>query len=388
MIDKGIDFSQIIFLLGTVIVINIFVKAVARRFNLPSLVGYILIGLLLGILDTRFYLLTQTDREIFTFLAEVGVVTLLFRIGLESNVHHLAGQLKRASLLWGINVILCGVLGYVFSHHSFGVPLIPSLFIGVALTATSVGISVGIWKEADLLRTKAGELLVDVAELDDISSIVLMTLLFAVLPYLQAGQNSVLLIKLSRETGIILAKLAGFGLMCALSAWLIERYVMGFFRRIESLSELMLMVAGVGFVVAALAGMLGFSIAIGAFFAGLIFSRDEDAVKIDASYNTLDELFSPFFFVGIGLSLDPALLTKSVSLGLLLIVVGAVGKIEGPTRDRNLELDLVVQCVVLNQRRQPMVDKTLRQCWRKCLRQERAEAVPHIYERLPSAIFH
>ena len=85
--------------------------------------------------------------------------------------------------------------------------------------------------------------------------------------------------------------------------------------------------AGIGFIVAALAGMLGFSIAIGAFFAGLIFSRDKDAIKIDASYNTLDELFSPFFFVGIGLSIDPNLLTKSVYLGLLLILVGVSTKI-------------------------------------------------------------
>ncbi len=327
MIESGTELIQIIFLVGAVIVVNIFVKAFSRQLNLPSLVGYIVVGLLLRIADIKFNLLTQPDKEIFYFLAEVGVITLLFRIGLESNVHNLIGQLKRASLIWIVNVIVCGVLGYLFSYYLFEVPFIPSLFIGVALTATSVGISVGVWKEANALGSKEGELLLDIAELDDISGIILMALLFSVLPYLQSGQNSELLLNLSKETVLILLKLIAFGGLCAMLSWLIERYVMNFFKQIESLTELMLMVSGIGFIVAALAGMLGFSIAIGAFFAGLIFSRDKDAVKIDASYNTLDELFSPFFFVGIGISIDPSLLTKSAFLGLLLIAVGVSTKI-------------------------------------------------------------
>ena len=327
MINIGAELFQIIFLVGTVIVVNIFVKAFFRYFNLPALVGYIVIGLLLRTADAQFHFLTQPDKEIFSFLAELGIITLLFRIGLESNLHKLIGQLKRASLIWVVNVTACGVLGYLFSYYLFEVPFIPSLFIGVALTATSVGISVGIWKEANALGSKEGELLLDVAELDDISGIILMALLFAVLPYLQANQTSGVFFNLSKETAVILTKLIVFGGLCALLSWLIERYVMNFFRQIESLTELMLMVAGIGFIIAALAGVLGFSIAIGAFFAGLIFCRDEDAVKIDASYNTLDELFSPFFFVGIGLSIDPSLLTKSAYLGLLLIAVGVAGKI-------------------------------------------------------------
>ncbi len=329
MLEHGIEYFQIILLIGAVIVVNIFIKAFFQRFAMPSLVGYILVGLLLRIGDAHYGFFTQTDREIFTFLAELGIITLLFRIGLESSIQNLCGQLRSASRIWVVNVVVCGIAGYTCSYYLFGIDLIPSLFTGVALTATSVGISVGVWKEADALKSKEGDVLLDVAELDDISGIILMALLFAVLPYLRDGQNSKLLITLTTQSAFILAKLIAFGLVCALLSWLIENYIINYFRRIESLTELMLMVAGIGFVVAACAGMLGFSVAIGAFFAGLIFSRDTDAVKIDASYNTLDELFSPFFFVGIGLSIDPAALTQSLYLGAALLAVGSAAKIIG-----------------------------------------------------------
>jgi Kef-type K+ transport system membrane component KefB len=59
-------------------------------------------------------------------------------------------------------------------------------------------------------------------------------------------------------------------------------------------------VAGISFLIAALAGLLGFSVAIGAFFAGLVFSRDPDSVKLDGLFDTFYEIFVPFFFIGIG----------------------------------------------------------------------------------------
>ena len=75
--------------------------------------------------------------------------------------------------------------------------------------------------------------------------------------------------------------------------------------------------------------MIGFSLAIGAFFAGLVFSRDPHAVKIDASFESLYELFTPFFFIGIGLQIDPASLDGVVFPALVLLGVAVLSKILG-----------------------------------------------------------
>jgi Kef-type K+ transport system membrane component KefB len=91
----------------------------------------------------------------------------------------------------------------------------------------------------------------------------------------------------------------------------------------------MLLVAGSGILIASLARVLGFSVAVGAFFAGLAFSRDPHAVKLQGSFNTLHAFFAPFFFIGIGLRVDPGVLGSSVGLVAVLIVIAVAMKLIG-----------------------------------------------------------
>jgi Kef-type K+ transport system membrane component KefB len=172
-------------------------------------------------------------------------------------------------------------------------------------------------------------LLLDIAELDDISSIILMALLFAVVPVLHAGARTSLFPLVLEEAGVLFLKLALFGGFCVFFSLYIEERLTSFFRNIEAVPASMLMVAGTGFIIAALAGILGFSVAIGAFFAGLVFSRDPTSVKIDASFAALYDLFSPFFFIGIGLNLQLGALSSSLGLGIILVAAAVVGKFVG-----------------------------------------------------------
>jgi Kef-type K+ transport system membrane component KefB len=89
----------------------------------------------------------------------------------------------------------------------------------------------------------------------------------------------------------------------------------------------MLAVAGIGIIIAAVAGLIGFSLAIGAFFAGLVFSRDPEAVRMEASFLPVYELFSPFFFIGIGLKIDPDSFTSALGLGCILAVAAIAAKV-------------------------------------------------------------
>jgi Kef-type K+ transport system membrane component KefB len=85
-------------------------------------------------------------------------------------------------------------------------------------------------------------------------------------------------------------------------------------------------VIGIGFIIAAIAGFLVFSVAIGAFCAGLVFSRDQKAVKMEASFIPLYEFFTPFFFITIGLDIEITSLTRSIPLALVLLAAAVIGK--------------------------------------------------------------
>jgi Kef-type K+ transport system membrane component KefB len=152
--------------------------------------------------------------------------------------------------------------------------------------------------------------------------------LFAVLPHLHGdGGGGALAGVIAGSAGLFLVKLIGFGLFCLLFSMYVERRVTGWFRNLDPPPDFMLVVLALGFVIAALADLAGFSLAIGAFFAGIVFSRDPEAVKREGAFIPLYEFFSPFFFIGIGLGVDPTTLGGALGLGAALLVVALVTKI-------------------------------------------------------------
>jgi Kef-type K+ transport system membrane component KefB len=323
------DISFIILLLGISLIGIIAIKGALGQTVIPSLIGFIALGFVIRLVDEQWSILDHEAEYIFTFLSKLGVIALLFRIGLESHPGRLLEQLKRASLIWISGLLISGLSGYVVAFHILGLELIPSLFTGVAMTATSVGVPVAVWQEAGALRSRNGSLLIDVAEFDDISGVLLMVLLFAIAPLLRKGFDQSVTVLLLQEMGMIILKFILFAAMCFLFALYVEQHITNFMGKWVSSSNVLLVSLGFGFIIAAIAGMAGFSVAIGAFFAGLAFSRDPDKVKMDASFDTLYEMFSPFFFIGIGISIAPGSLTAAAGMGLLLFFVAGLGKLIG-----------------------------------------------------------
>lgn len=320
-------------LMGITVVLAILIKAALERVAIPALVGYLALGL--GIQALLSQLLQQGGEgieavlEIYGFLGELGLIALLFRVGLESNLAGLLRQLPRASVILVGDVLISGILSFLVAHDVLGWSLISSLILSIAFVATSVGISVSVWQEANALNSRNGELLLDVAELDDIAAIAGMSLLFELVPvFIHPGTTS-LSLAVGKAVGIFALKVLLFTMFCLVFSTYCERSLTSFFKAIEPAPDPMLMIAGTGFIIAALAGLAGFSAAVGAFFAGLVFSRDPEAVKLDASFGTLYEFFVPFFFVNIGLTLDINALPEAVGLGLLFGAIAILGKLIG-----------------------------------------------------------
>ncbi|MFW6061444.1 MAG: cation:proton antiporter [Planctomycetota bacterium] len=320
--------TLMVLLVGGLVVAAMATKALLERVSLPPLIGFLLLGFGLRVTDSAWPWMSPPAEEMLHLLARLGLICLLFRVGLDSDLGGLLAQLRRASLIWVGGVSVSGGLGFAASYWLLNLGLVPSLFAAAALTATSVGVPVRIWQKRDRLQTPEGALLLDVAEMDDISGILLMAMLFGVAPVLAAEGGS-LIGPLVRTTGWVLVKLAGLMVAALLFSRYAEHRFTGAVERWETPPDPMLMVVGVGLVTGAVAGLLGFSAAIGAFLAGLAFSRDPDAIRMEASFDALYELFVPFFFIGIGLSIAPAGLTGALAIGGVLLVVAIAGKLVG-----------------------------------------------------------
>ena len=319
----------LVFLFGAVVVCSIFVRFILKQLRVPPLIGYLAIGFLLRIADGQLGFLNEEIYLSFEFMASVGIIVLLFRVGLESDLTALISQISHATVIWVGNVFLSGALGFVTAFYLLGLGLIPSIFVAAALTATSVGISANIWHEAKAIKSPTGSLLVDVAEMDDISGVIIMAFLFAITPVLQKGTDLHLLPILAKTSGIFFLKAISFGIICLVFSRYVEQHVTRFFKDIKHSPDPLIVIIGIGFIIAAIAGWLGFSVAIGALFAGLIFSRDPEAVKLDVSFESLYALFTPFFFINIGLQLDPDAFISGSQIGSIILIVAMLGKFIG-----------------------------------------------------------
>jgi len=315
-------------LTGLLLLLSLLLRLTVPERFVPHFVLYLLIGIGLATLDREFAVFGPFVDDGLGFLAEIGIIILLFRVGMTSDIQGLREQLPRASWVWLGNVAISAVFGYVAARYLLGLDWLTSTVIAVALVATSVGVTVSIWEHEGLLKTRQGETLLDVAELDDLTSIILLTLLFALLPNIR-GEGGFTMTALGAETGWILLKLALFVGALFVFSLKLEPRITRFLRARESPQELTVFVAATGIIIAGIAEMLGLSAAIGAFFAGLAVGRDDELVRRAVALPTLLNFFTPFFFIGVGLQMTASWADIFTVTTLVLLVAAILGKFIG-----------------------------------------------------------
>jgi Kef-type K+ transport system membrane component KefB len=207
--------ALVVLLVGAIVIVSMSLKALLGKAGLPVMIGYIFIGMAIRGFDSYKPVLDE-HGEVFLFLAELGVICLLFRIGLESNLHKLLSKLGKATFIGLFCVAVSGLAAYYACRFILGMDLITSLIVGTAMTATSVGIPAQVWERAGKVGSDEGQLLLDVAELDDIVGVVLMGLLFAMLPRITGSDEQAFAGVLTKTAGIFTIKLVAFGAFCLL----------------------------------------------------------------------------------------------------------------------------------------------------------------------------
>ena len=323
------DYGLFMLVLGGVVLASVPLRAGLRRVGLPGLIGFVVLGAVLSETDRRSGVLTPFVTDQIGVLAQFGLVALLFRVGLESDVGRLAAQLGRAVAIWLPNVVVPGLAAFALVLLWPGFGPVPAMIMGIAASATSIGVSVAPWEEAGALDSEEGALMLDVAQLDDLSAVVLLGILFAIAPSLQGGSGEGIWTEVAMAGGLQVLKIVVFGALCLAFSRLAERRLSALFARIDPSSGPFVFAVGTVFVIAALADGLGFSLAIGALFAGLAFSRDPAERRIDDAFALVLAVFGPFFFLSIGLSITFDGFGAALGLAMALFGVLVVGKLIG-----------------------------------------------------------
>ena len=287
-----------------------------ERLKQPGIVGEILAGVLIGPQILGWI----RPNDILSALSELGVMFLLFRIGLEvkpTDLLRVGGQ--------AVGVALCGVtLSFVVGGGIallWGQPAIEAMFIASAMVATSVVITAEVLSSRGLLHARASRVILAAAVVDDVLGLIVLALVSS---YARGQVNWVDL----TLTGLIAA---GFTLFVAL--WghrAVGRLMPGVEARMHAAEAQFTLAMALLFGLAVLAVYAGVAAIIGAFLAGMALSETVDE-RVHAMTSGVAELLVPFFLAGIGLRLDPAVFANgpTLLLAVVLLVAAVLSKLAG-----------------------------------------------------------
>ena len=283
---------------------------ICERFNQPGIVGEILAGVLIG----PSVLGWISPNQFLTTMSELGVMFLLFRVGLEVKASELLRVGGTATLVATLGVVAPFFLGWGILRL-WGEPHTESIFVGAAMVATSVGITARVLSAGGLLRKRFAQIILAAAVIDD----VLGLLVLALVGSLARGRVNPLELTLTAALAI------GFTVLVA--AWgskTMRRFVPHMEGRLRAQEAQFALAVTLLFALSLLAVYAGVAAIVGAFLAGMALAESVGQRVQDLAHGVA-ELLVPFFLVGIGLRVDlAAFLEPSVTALAVVILLAAI----------------------------------------------------------------
>ncbi len=296
--------------LALVMIVAAVVTVLFRQLKQPVVLGYILAGVIIGPHTPPAVLIA--DPNTIATLSELGVVFLMFSLGLEFSLRKLRAVGATAFLAATLAILLMGFAGFALGQ-SFGWKQMDCVFLGAILSISSTTIVVKTLEEQGKTKEAFARLIFGILVVEDILAIVMIALLsgFATTGSLAVGEIGRTVLRLGAFLGVLLVG----GLIA------VPR-LLDYVARFKSNEMLLVTVVGLCFGVSLLAVKLGYSVALGAFLIGAIIAEARQIAKIEALTHPVRDLFSAVFFVSIGLLIDPRVLVEYA--GPILLISGAV----------------------------------------------------------------
>ena len=288
----------------------------AEAVGQPAVVGELIAGILLG---PSLLGLVPPDEPTVRALSELGVVVLLFEIGLETEL----GALRRvggvAAMVAAVGVVTPFALG-LLATRALGVAMLPSLVASAALTATSVGITARVLSDLGWLKEPEGQVVLGAAVFDDVLGLLVLAVVSGLVAHGSIEAGSVV-----RASGFAVL----FLVLAIVIGRVLARVLFGLLGRLSKDPTLAVMGVAFALLLAVLADRAGLAPLVGAFAAGIVLGETPQAEPIRGGVVRLGHLLVPIFFVAVGAAVDVRALVDPhvLGLGLVLVVTGVIGKV-------------------------------------------------------------
>ena len=299
----------------TIIMIAASIMAmVSYKLKQPMVIGYIIAGMIIGPFTPPFSLISNFD--VLNLFAEIGVILLLFVVGMEFPIEKLRKIGKRALVIafseglgtFAIGFLVCQAVNY---------SLADSLFLALAISVTSTVIVMRILDELGMIKDEASTIILGVAVIEDI-------IIISMLAILQSVSSTGGLYSIELVTSIVTV-LAFIGGALFIGSKTVPKFV-NLIGKTNQHDVLVVAILGVAFGLSFLAFEIGISVATGAFFAGVLIAESKVHSVTRVLTSPLKDMFGAVFFVSIGALMDITKIPTLVLPALMLIVVSIGAK--------------------------------------------------------------
>ena len=338
--------------------ITVFIAAkvggeLCARLNLPSVLGELVGGVVVGVSALNLIVFPEggemttsalmnviqmtahldpesiatvfsSESEALNVLAELGVIILLFEIGLESDLKELIRVGPQAAVVAIIGVVVPFVAGTGGLVFFFGIDTIPAVFAGAALTATSIGITAKVLAEMQQLTSKEGQIIIGAAVLDDVLGIIVLAVVASLAKTGEIEITNVIYLVLGAAVFLIGSIFIG-RLISPLFVSLVDQ--------LQTRGQLIITSLIFAFVLSYIAAAIQLETILGAFAAGLILAETSKRRELEEQITPIADMLVPVFFVTVGARTDISVLNplepanrEGLIIASFLVVIAIIGK--------------------------------------------------------------
>jgi monovalent cation:H+ antiporter-2, CPA2 family len=306
--------TQVIQDFAIIMVVASVMALISYRLKQPMVIGYIVAGIIIGPYTPPFSFILHP--EILNLLAEIGIVLLLFVVGLEYPVAKLRSVGRKALVIAFSEAFGTFGLGFLVGQI-MGMSLFDSLFIALAISVTSTVVLSRVLQEFGIAKTEVSTLLLGVTVIEDIIIVSTLAVLQSV-----ASTGTLTIEEIVLSVVLVLAFIAG---ALFIGSKTIPKFV-DFVSKTNQVDVLVVAILGVAFGLSFIANQLGISVAAGAFFAGVLVAESKSQATARVLTSPLKDMFAALFFVSVGALMDVSQLPLFIVPALIFVATSFAAK--------------------------------------------------------------
>ena len=328
---------------------------IAKRINLPPVLGELVAGVIIGVSALHLVIFPEggfaasdslimsslqflnnispesvnsifaSQSEVISVIAELGVIVLLFEIGLESDLRQLKEVGIQAFVVAFIGVTAPFAAGTIGLMYFFHVAAIPAIFAGAALTATSIGITSKVLAEIGQLKSKEGQIIVGAAVIDDVLGIIVLAVVASLA---KTGEVDI------TNVAILLVSAIAFLFGSILLGGFFNKSFVALVDKLETRGSIVIPAFVFAYTMAFIGNAIHLEAILGAFAAGLVLDETDARKELDELIKPIADLLVPVFFVTVGARADLSVLNPMIPenrsgllIAVFMLAIAIVGKV-------------------------------------------------------------